>query len=237
MLLKRPVEDLPGILSRSSVRTRSCTCRRGEKTVAPKAPVSPKSDAGSVRSPAVDDSQMVSSQNRVKEWFLPVFHFRRRLHFAWAKSYLLDPLGCLGGCLFSMLRGLRGLVWSDFLFKSLCWPCWENATPVMGLSLRLEKSNLQEKSRSSRPELFLEIGSPEVWRDGQDNLQGWEMAWCEPEVRSILKAKSCSCIFPRIVLQLQAARALLDMVYGLGSEYNITSDEDHWGLRAAEGPV
>lgn len=40
-----------------------------------------------------------------------------------------------------------------------------------------------EKSRSSRPELFLEIGSPE------------------------------------------AARALLDMVYGLGSEYNITSDE------------
>ena len=39
---------------------------------------------------------------------------------------------------------------------------------------RLEKSNLQEKSRSSRPELFLEIGSPEVWRDGQDNLQGWE---------------------------------------------------------------
>jgi len=39
------------------------------------------------------------------------------------------------------------------------------------------------------------------------------------------------------VLQLQAARALLDMVYGLGSEYNITSDEDHWGLRAAEGPV
>ena len=97
-----------------------------------------------------------------------------------------------------------------------CWEAWEdlfgqtsylrfyvdhvekNATPVMGLSRRALKRVICRRNLVARAQSC-------SWRLVVPRCEGmvrtifrgesrWEMAWCEPEVRSILKAKSCSCI-------------------------------------------